>query len=165
MQNKFHPNHIFKGVRILIFEILIIFLLSNNLCLAQQGCSDRFLKNAYSLLKQKKISDALETFNEIVRNFPDCPEAEESEYQLILYFSREARRNNHSSYYQLAKEHINFYLFKWPNGGYRSSVLKEREFNKKSQKVLKIDKTKFLVLTATAIIVTFGFGIANKASF
>jgi len=112
------------------------------------------------LLKKKKTADALATFNEIVHNFPTCPQAEEAQWQLIKYYSNTARSIGNTEYYHLASEHIDFYLAMWPKGNYRRTVLKEQELNNRSQAPLKMRKSVFIgILTialGTVIALTLG---------
>ena len=128
----------------------------------QGNCPDRFLKNAMYLLKQKKKADALATFNQIVRNFPKCPQAEEAQWQLIRYYSTVARSTTTPEYFQLAEEHIAFYLHYWPKGSYRKMVLREREFNRKTEEPFIMRKGKFIALLSVAIATTIALTLGSK---
>ncbi len=128
----------------------------------QRNCPDRFLKNAMYLLQQKKKADALATFNQIVRNFPKCPQAEEAQWQLIKYYSTLARSTTTPEYFQLAEEHISFYLYYWPKGAYRKTVLKEREFNRKTEEPFLMRKGKFIALLGVAIATTIALTLGSK---
>ena len=128
----------------------------------QRNCPDRFLKNAMYLLEQKKKADALATFNQIVRNFPKCPQAEEAQWQLIKYYSSIARSTTTPEYFQLAEEHIAFYLQYWPKGTYRKTVLKEREFNRKTEEPFHMRKGKFIALFAVAVATTIALTLGSK---
>ena len=107
--STFEPNMIsFHRTRLRqalsIISIVGVFLFSDvQPSFAQRSqCPDRFLKNAMYLLQKKKVSDALSTFSQIVRNFPSCPQAEEAEWQIVRYYSSMARNNGSAEFYQLA---------------------------------------------------------------
>lgn len=130
---------------------------------ARQGnCPDRFLKNAMYLLEKKKQADALATFNQIVRNFPKCPQAEEAQWQLIKYYSTVARSTTTAEYFQLAEEHISFYLHYWPEGSYRKLVLREREFNMKTEEPFHLRKGTFIAILSAAIIMTIALTLGSR---
>lgn len=130
---------------------------------ARQGtCPDRFLKNAMYLLEKKEKAAALATFNQIVRNFPKCPQAEEAQWQLIKYYSTVARSTTTAEYFQLAEEHISFYLHYWPKGSYRKLVLREREFNRKTEEPFHLRKGTFIAILSAAIVMTVALTIGSR---
>jgi len=128
----------------------------------QSDCPDRFLKNAVYLLKKKKIGDALSTFNQIVRNFPNCPQAEEAQWQIVKFYSSMARNNGSAEFHQLADEHINFYLNFWPNGAYRKSVLNERSRVRISREPFIMRKGKFIAILGIAVSTTLILALSSK---
>ena len=134
----------------------------SQLSAAQLRCPDQFLKNGIFLLKKKKTRDALSTFNQIVHNFPKCPQAEEAQWQLVKYYSNVARGNNSDEYYQLASDHIKFYLFYWPNGIYRQAVLKEQDWNQRSLAPLLMRKSIFISLLSLALLIVVGLTLGSK---
>ena len=134
----------------------------SRLSAAQMGCPDQFLKNGMFLLKKNKTTEALSTFNQIVRNFPKCPQAEEAQWQLIKYYSNVARSNNSDEYYQLSSDHIKFYLFYWPSGAYRKSVLKEQEWNRRSSEPLLMRKSTFISLLSLAFLTVIALTLGSK---
>ena len=167
--STFEPKMIaFHRTRIRL--TLSIFLLTATFLLAdihqaialQSKCPDRFLKNAMFFLKKKKISDALSTFTQIVQNFPSCPQAEEAEWQIIKYYSSMARNNGSVEYYQLADEHIEFYLTYWPNGAYRKSILNERSRLRISREPFIMRKGKFIAILSLAVATTLILGFASN---
>ena len=149
---------------------LSVFLIITTILLAdfqrtfalQSQCPDRFLKNAMFLLQKNKISDALSTFNQIVQNFPNCPQAEEAEWQLIIYYSSMARNNTSDEFYQLADEHINFYLNSWPNGIYRKSIINERSRLRVSKEPFIMSREIFIAILSLAVATTLLLGLASK---
>ena len=128
----------------------------------QSQCPDRFLKNAMFLLQKKKISDALSTFTQIVQNFPSCPQAEEAEWQIIKYYSSMARNNGSVEFYQLADEHINFYLTYWPNGAYRKSIINERSRLRVSREPYILRRGVFIAILSLAVATTLVLGLASN---
>ena len=134
----------------------------SNLSGAQLGCPDQFLKNGMFLLKKKKTTEALSTFNEIVHNFLKCPQAEEAEWQLIKYYSNVARSNNTDEYYQIASDHIKFYLIYWPNGSYREAVLKEQDWNRRSSEPLLMRKSIFISLLSVALLFVIALTLGSE---
>jgi len=148
---------------------LILFIVTSilaadisQLAAAQLKCPDQFLKNGMFFLKKKRTSKALSTFNQIVQSFPRCPQAEEAQWQLIKYYSNVARSNNVDEYYQLASDHIKLYLLYWPNGNYRKIVLKEQEWNRRSQESFLMRKGLFISLLSMAILIVVGLTVASK---
>ena len=152
--------------RLFLFSFILCFGISTltpeRLSARQGNCPDRFLKNAMYLLEQKKKADALATFNQIVRNFPKCPQAEEAQWQLIKYYSYLARSTTTPEYFQLAEEHIAFYLHYWPKGAYRKTVLKEREYNRKTEEPFHMRKGKFIALLGVAVTLTIVLTLGSK---
>ncbi|MCH7954998.1 MAG: hypothetical protein IIC40_04565 [Candidatus Marinimicrobia bacterium] len=114
------------------------------------------------MLKKNKTNEALSTFNQIVQNFPVCPQAEEAQWQLIKYYSKVARSNNSEEYYQISSDHIKLYLFYWPNGSYRISVLKEQEWNRRSQEPFLMRKGIFISLLSMVSLIVIGLTIGSR---
>jgi len=167
--SNFQPNMMLflrryiKNTQLILFIITAILATDiTNLSAAQLKCPDQFLKNGMFLLKKKRTSEALSTFNQIVQNFPRCPQAEEAQWQLIKYYSNVARSNNVDEYYQLASDHIKLYLLYWPDGNYRKFVLKEQEWNSRSKEPFLMRKGLFISLLSTTILVVVGLTIASK---
>lgn len=152
-----------KNTQIILFIIASILATDiNQLSAAQIRCPDQFLKNGMFLLKKKKVNQALTTFNQIVQSFPKCPQAEEAQWQLIKYYSKVSRSNNAEEYFQIASDHINLYLFYWPNGAYRSAVLKEQEWNRRSQEPFLMRKGLFISLLSMTVLIVVGLTVASK---
>lgn len=152
-----------KNTQLILFIITSILATDiSQLSAAQMRCPDQFLKNGMFLLKKKRTNEALTTFNQIVQSFPRCPQAEEAQWQLIKYYSNVARSNNVDEYYQLASDHIKLYLLYWANGTYRNSVLKEQEWNRRSQEPFLMRKGLFISLLSMAILIVVGLTIASK---
>lgn len=152
-----------KNTQLILFIITSILATDiSNLSAAQLKCPDQFLKNGMFLLKKKRTSRALSTFNQIVQNFPRCPQAEEAQWQLIKYYSHVARSNNVDEYHQLAADHIKLYLLYWPNGTYRKFVLKEQEWNSRSKEPFLMRKGLFISLLSTTILVVVALTVASK---
>lgn len=128
----------------------------------QSQCPDRFLKNAMFLLQKNKISEALSTFSQIVQNFPNCPQAEEAEWQLIIYYSNMARNNGSAEFYQLADEHIDFYLTFWPKGTYRKSIINERSRLRVSREPFIMSRDIFIAILSLAVATTLVLGFASN---
>lgn len=167
--SNFQPNMMLFLRRCIKNTQLILFIITSilatdisNLSAAQLKCPDQFLKNGMFLLKKKRTSEALSTFNQIVQNFPRCPQAEEAQWQLIKYYSNVARSNNVDEYYQLASDHVKLYLLYWPDGTYRKFVLKEQELNSRSKEPFLMRKGLFISLLSTTILVVVGLTIASK---
>ena len=159
---NFNYHSINNATLILLIQFTLYSIFSEQLIAVQQNCPDRFLKNAKFLLKKKKTADALSTFNQIVRNFPKCPQAEEAQWQLIKYYSRIARSSGSDEYYQLSDEHIEFYLRFWPKGAYRKSVLKERSWNKTSSEPFKMRRGRFIAIIGVALATTIALTLGSK---
>ena len=152
-----------KNTQLILFIITAILTTDiRQLSATQMSCPDQFLKNALFLLKKNRTDEALSTFNQIVQNFPKCPQAEEAQWQLIKYYSNVARSNNSDEYYQLASDHVKLYLFYWPNGIYRIAVLREQEWNQRSQEPFLMGKGKFISLLSMAILIVVGLTFASK---
>lgn len=157
------PRRCIKNTPLILFFITSILTINiSRLPAAQIRCPDQFLKNGMYLLKKNKTNEALSTFNQIVQNFPVCPQAEEAQWQLIKYYSKVARSNNSEEYYQISSDHIKLYLFYWPNGSYRIAVLKEQEWNRRSQEPFLMRKGIFISLLSMVSLIVIGLTIGSR---
>jgi len=159
---SFHRIRLRQMLSILSIVTVFLFVDIQQSFALQLQCPDRFLKNAMYLLRKKKISDALSTFTQIVQNFPKCPQAEEAEWQIIRYYSSMARNNGSAEFYQLADEHIDFYLTYWPNGAYRKSIINERSRLRVSREPFIMRKGKFIAIISLAVATTLVLALASN---
>lgn len=159
---SFHRIRLRQMLSILSIVTVFLFVDIQQSFALQSQCPDRFLKNAMYLLRKKKISDALSTFTQIVQNFPKCPQAEEAEWQIIRYYSSMARNNGSAEFYQLADEHIDFYLTYWPNGAYRKSIINERSRLRVSREPFIMRKGKFIAIISLAVATTLVLALASN---